>query len=118
MVSSTGWQLNSRKRITGFGYRKQTTRGRGIVRRTIGNISRPVLGFLANKVADLISGSGRRRRTVRRSRVGGSYRITGAAVRRRAPRSRLTTRSRRTTGCGYKHRAPRRTLVVRRRRRI
>ena len=102
---------------SGFGYRKRrTTRGRGIVRRTIGNISRPVLGFLANKVADLISGSGRRR-TVRRSRVGGSYRITGAAVRRRAPRSRLTTR-RRTTGCGYKRRAPRRTLVVRRRRRI
>jgi hypothetical protein len=117
MVSSTGWQLNSRKRITGFGCRKRTTRGRGVVRRAVGAIARPALSFIANKVADLISGSGRRRRTVRRRRVGGSYRITGAAVRRRAPRSRLTTRSRRTTGCGYKkRRAPRRTLVVRRRR--
>ena len=117
MVSSTGWQLNSRKRITGFGRKRRTTRGRGIVRRAVGAIARPALSFIANKVADLISGSGvRRRRTVRRRRVGGSYRITGAAVRRRAPRSRLTTRSRRTTGCGYKKRAPRRTLVRRRRR--
>ena len=111
-MSNIGWQLNSRKRITGFGMRRRRVTGRGIVRRVIGSVARPALSFIANKVADLISGSGRRRRTVRRSRrVGGSYRITGSAYRR--PRTRLVTRKRRI-GCGRK---PRRTLTIRRRRR-
>ena len=113
MVSNIGWNLNSRRKISGFGYRKRTTRGRGIVRRAVGAIARPALSFIANKVADLISGSGRRR-TVHHRRVGRGYKITGASMRRRAPRSRLTTRTRRTTGCG--RRAPRRTLGLRRRR--
>ena len=115
MVTTVGWLLNSRKPITGFGVRRttrRTTRGRGIVRRALGAISRPALGFIANKVADLISGG---RRRVYRKR-GGSYRLTGMG---RRPRATLTRRRpvRRSTGCGiYKRRAPRRTLGVRRRR--
>ena len=111
MVTSVGWLLNSRKPITGFGVRRRrTTRGRGIVRRAIGAVSRPMLGFIANKVADLISGG---RRRVYRKR-GGSYRLTGMG---RRPRATLTRRRpvRKSTGCGYKRRAPRRTLVRRRR---
>ena len=112
MVSRIGWNLNSIKPITGFGVRRRrTTRGRGVVRRVIGSVARPALGYIANKIADLISG-GRRRR-------GGSYRLTGMGARR--PRRRLTTRRpvRRSTGCGlYKRRAPRRTLGIRRRRRV
>ena len=113
MVTTVGWNLNSRKLITGFGRRttRRTTRGRGIVRRALGAISRPALGFIANKVADLISGG---RRRVYRKR-GGSYRLTGMG---RRPRATLTRRRpvRRSVGCGYKRRAPRRTLGVRRRR--
>ena len=114
MVTSVGWLLNSRKPITGFGVRrrKPATRGRGIVRRAIGAVSRPMLGFIANKVADLISGG---RRRVYRKR-GGSYRLTGMGKRR--PRATLTRRRpvRRSTGSGiYKRRAPLRTLVRRRR---
>ena len=112
MVSRVGWNLNSRRLISGFGVRRRrtTTRGRGIVRRAIGAISRPALGFIANKIADMISGG----RVVRRRR-GGSYRLTGMG--RRRPRSTLTRRRpvRSTTGCGYKRRAPRRTLGTRRR---
>ena len=114
MVTTVGWNLNSRKLITGFGRRttRRTTRGRGIVRRAIGAVSRPMLGFIANKVADLISGG--RRRVYRKS--GGSYRLTGMGKRR--PRATLSRRRpvRRSTGSGiYKRRAPRRTLVRRRR---
>ena len=115
MVSRVGWNLNSRSLITGFGVRRttrRTTRGRGIVRRAIGAVSRPMLGFIANKVADLISGG---RRRVYRKKRGGSYRLTGMG---RRPRATLTRRRpvRRSVGCGYKRRAPRRTLGVRRRR--
>ena len=113
MVSRVGWNLNSRSLITGFGVRRRrtTTRGRGI-RKVLGAVSRPMLGFIANKVADLISGG---RRRVYRKR-GGSYRLTGMGKRR--PRATLTRRRpvRKSTGCGYKRRAPRRTLGVRRRR--
>ena len=45
-LSSVGWQLNSRKKITGFG-----TRGRGVVRRTVGAIARPAITYIANKIA-------------------------------------------------------------------
>ena len=117
MVTSVGWLLNSRKPITGFGVRRttrRTTRGRGIVRKTLGAISRPALGFLSNKIADAISGGAVRRRRVYR-RSAGSYKLTGMG--RRRPRSTLTRRPvRKSTGCGiYKRRAPRRTLVRRRR---
>ena len=112
MVSRVGWNLNSRSLITGFGVRRRrtTTRGRGI-RKVLGAVSRPMLGFIANKVADLISGG---RRRVYRKR-GGSYRLTGMG---RRPRATLTRRRpvRRSTGSGiYKRRAPRRTLVRKRR---
>ena len=113
MVSRVGWNLNSRSLISGFGVRRRRTvrRGGGIIRKALGAISRPALGFIANKVADLISGG---RRRVYRKR-GGSYRLTGMGKRR--PRATLTRRRpvRRSTGSGiYKRRAPRRTLVRRR----
>ena len=119
MVSSVGFQLNSRRKITGFGTRKRTT-GRGVIRRVVGSVTRPVLGFLANKIADAISGGGRRvvhrRRTVRHTRVhhAGSYRLTGMGARRK-PRARLAVRRVRRVGSGVR-RAPRRHLVHRRRR--
>ena len=87
MVSSIGYKLASNKLVTGFGVRRRTTtRGRGIVRRTLGNISRPVLGFIANKVADLISGSGKRKTYRKRTVRGSSWRVTGTG---RKPRSTL-----------------------------
>ena len=127
MVSSVGSQLHLRSRISGFGVRRRTRKtGRGIVRRVLGTVARPALGFIANKIADMISGTGiRRRRTVRRRRVtrGTSYRLTGMG--RRAPRRRLgvrrtvrrtttTRRPVRSSGCGV--RRPRRRLAIRRRR--
>ena len=121
MVSSIGFQLNSRKRITGFGARRRPA-GRGIVRRVLSTVARPALGFIANKIADMISGTGRRRRAAPRRRVtrGTSYRLTGMGRKRRAPRSTLRRRRpvRRTVrrvGCGVR-RAPRRRLAIRRRR--
>ena len=58
MVSRVGWNLNSRRLISGFGVRRRrtVTRGRGVVRRAVGAIARPALGFIANKIADMISG--------------------------------------------------------------
>ena len=94
MVSSVGWKLNSRKPITGFGTRKT---GRGVVRRTIGAIARPALTYIANKVSDLISGTGKKR--VYKRKTAGSYKITGMG---RKPRSSL---KRKTGG-----RKPRTTL--------
>ena len=113
MVSRIGWNLNSRSLITGFGVRKRrtVTRGRGAVRRAVGAIARPALGFIANKIADMISCG----RIVRHRRSGGSYRLTGMGKRR--PRATLSRRRpvRKSTGCGiYKRRAPRRTLGRRR----
>jgi len=115
MVSSVGCQLHSRSRISGFGVRRRA--GRGIVRRVLSTVARPALGFIANKIADMISGGRKRRRpvAVRRRRVtrGTSYRLTGSG--RRAPRRRLgVRRAPRRVGCGVR-RAPRRRLGVRRR---
>ena len=116
MVSSVGARLHLPTRISGFGRRRTT--GRGVVRRVIGSVTRPVLGFLANKIADAISGGARRRRTVRRRpRVtrGTSYRLTGMAYRRK-PRATLRRRRPvRRIGCGIR-RKPRRHLAIRRRR--
>ena len=112
MVSSVGSRLHLPTRITGFGARRCAPRrcGRGVVRRVLSTVARPALGFLVNKIADMISG-GRRRRTVHRRRVtrGTSYRLTGMG--RRAPRRRLGVRRTVT------RRAPRRRLAIRRRRR-
>ena len=114
MVSSISYKLAQNKLITGFGARRCATRGRGGIRSVVGNVlARPALTFIANKVADLISGSGRktyRKRTVR----GSSWRVTGTGTRR--PRRRLTIR--RKTGTGIKRRAPRKTLLKRVHRRI
>ena len=63
------------------------------------------------KVADLITGNGRRR-TIHRRRVvrsSGSYKYAGLGVRRRAPRRHLTHHRRTTAVSGY--RRPRRTLL-------
>ena len=114
MVSSVGSRLHLPTRITGFGARRCAPRrsGRGIVRRVLGTVARPALGFLANKIADMISGGRKRRTVTRRRRVtrGTSYRLTGMGVKRRAPRRRLGVR--RTVA----RRAPRRRLAIRRRR--
>ena len=129
MVSSLSYLL-PKGRVTGFGIRRRVThrrptRGCGVVRRTIGNISRPALVWAANKIADVITGSGRlhrrhtihhRRRTVRSA---GSYKYAGLGLVRR-PRRHLTVHRRRTTTVGgYRrhtvHRRPRSTLLGRRR---
>ena len=117
MVSSLAWQLNSRKRITGFGARCFPIHhiGKGVIRRAVGAIARPALGFIANKVADLISGTGKKRIYRKRTVRGSSYKITGMGSRR--PRSRLSTVHRRRNAIGgMTHRKPRSTLVIRRRR--
>ena len=112
MVSSIGYKLAQNKIITGFGTRRCTTRGRGI-RSVVGNVlARPALTFIANKVADLISGNGRR--TVRRA---GSWKPTGMGVRRK-PRS--TLKKRKTGGLKRKvtRRVPRSRLGGLRRKRV
>ena len=99
MASRVGWNLNSRRLISGFGVRRRRTvrsSGRGVVRRAVGAIARPALGFIANKIADMISGGAvRRRRVVHRRPLGGSYKLTGMGKRRK-PRSTLSRR--RTVG--------------------
>ena len=94
MVTNIGWNLNSRSKITGFGARKRVTRsnrGRGIIRRTIGALSRPALTFVANKIADAIAGKGRRKVVRRRTAVrGSSFKLTGMG---RRPRSTLKRRT-------------------------
>ena len=84
MVGTIAYQLAKNRRITGFGvHHRRPHYGRGIVRRTIGNISRPILTHIANKVADLITGSGRRRIHRRRTvRSAGSYKYASLGVRR------------------------------------
>ena len=104
MVSSISYKLAQNKLITGFGARR-STRGRGI-RSVVGNVlARPALTFIANKVADLISGSGKRRTYRKRTVRGSSWRVTGTG---RKPRSSLTRR--RKTGTGV--RKPRKTLRI------
>ena len=112
MVSSIGYKLAQNKIITGFGTRRCTTRGRGI-RSVVGNVlARPALTFIANKVADLISGNGRR--TVRRA---GSWKPTGMGVRIKL---RSTLKKRKTGGLKRKvtRRVPRSRLGGLRRKRV
>ena len=87
MVSSIGFSLGANRRITGFGRRRvPVTRGRGI-RSVVGNVvARPALTFIANKVADLISGSGKRRTYRKRTVRGSSFKLSGAG---RKPRGNL-----------------------------
>ncbi len=92
MVSSIGYKLSQNRLVTGFGTRRRTTRGTGIVRKTIGALSRPALTFVANKIADAITGTGVRRRktttTKRRTVHGSSFKPAGYGVKRR-PRKTL-----------------------------
>ena len=110
MVSSIGYKLSQNRLVTGFGHRA-TTRGRGIVRRTVGAIARPALTYIANKIADVISGgSVHRRKSVHR---GSSWKVTGAGTRRK-PRKTLTTRR---VGAGKRktqsaHQKPRKSLRI------
>jgi len=77
MVNSISYKLAGNKLITGFGARRCATRGRGI-RSVVGNVlARPALTFIANKVADLISGSGKRKTYRKRTVRGSSWRVTG-----------------------------------------
>ena len=68
MVSSIGYKLAKNDLVTGFGvHRKHATScGRGYVRKVVGAVSRPALTYIANKIADVISGTGRKRRSVRK----------------------------------------------------
>ena len=118
MVSSIAYLLGKNSLVTGFGvYRKRSTScGRGYVRKVVGAVSRPALTYIANKIADVISGTGRRR-AVRKPRTvhsAGSWRPSGMGVKRRRPRSTLTRTRRTTVGTG--HRKPRAHLTRRVRR--
>ena len=116
MVGSLSYQLQKNKLVSGFGlvHRPRRNYGSGVVRKTIGAISRPALTYVANKIADMISGEGihkrrpaiHRRKTVR---TAGSFRPTGFGMARRAPRKRLTRVRHVTSACGYR-RKPRSTL--------
>ena len=116
MVSSISYLLGKNDRVTGFGARKcrPSTAGRGYVRKVVGAVSRPALTYIANKIADVISGTGRRK-AVRKPRTvrGSSWKPSGMGVRRR-PRSTLTRTRRTTVGTG--HRKPRAHLTRRVRR--
>ena len=116
MVSSIAYLLGKNDRVTGFGARRKPTSscGRGYVRKVVGAVSRPALTYIANKIADVISGTGRRK-AVRKPRTvrGSSWKPSGMGVRRR-PRSTLTRTRRTTVGTG--HRKPRAHLTRRVRR--
>ncbi len=113
MVSSVSYQLGKNRKITGFGRR---TCGRGVIRRTVGAISRPALTFVANKIADMITGTGK---TYRKRRSGGSYKLPGAGyhIKPRKTTGRKPKSNNiniRISGVGV--RKPRKTLGTRRRR--
>ena len=117
MVSSISYLLAKNDRVTGFGeHRKHATScGRGYVRKVVGAVSRPALTYIANKIADVISGTGRRK-AVRKPRTvhsAGSWRPSGFGMRKK-PRSTLTRTRRTTVGTG--HRKPRAHLTRRVRR--
>ena len=90
MVSSIGIQLQKNRKITGFGTRRVPVNriGSGVVRRTIGAIARPALGWLANRISDAISGSGKRRTYRKRTVRGSSFKLSGAGLKRK-PRTTL-----------------------------
>ena len=95
MVGSIGFQLQKNRRVSGFGmvHHPRRNYGSGVVRKTIGAISRPALTYVANKIADMISGEGSRRRIhrPRTVRSAGYFRPTGYGLARRAPRKKTNT---------------------------
>ena len=98
MVSSISYLLAKNDRVTGFGvHRKRSTScGRGYVRKVVGAVSRPALTYIANKIADVISGGSVHKRTRKPRTVrGSSWRPSGMGMRK--PRKTLGTRKRRTT---------------------
>ena len=118
MVSSISYLLGKNDRVTGFGARKcrPSTAGRGYVRKVVGAVSRPALTYIANKIADVISGTGRRK-AVRKPRTvhsAGSFRPSGMGMIRK-PRASLTRKRRTTVGTGTR-RKPRASLTRRMRR--
>ena len=119
MVSSIAYKLAKNDLVTGFDvHRKHATScGRGYVRKVVGAVSRPALTYIANKIADVISGGSRRRRAIRKPRTvhsAGSFRPSGYGVKRRRPRSTLTRKRRTTVGTGTrKTRKPRARLIRR-----
>ena len=118
MVSSIAYLLGKNDRVTGFGARRKPTSscGRGYVRKVVGAVSRPALTYIANKIADVNSGTGHKRRAVRKPRTvhsAGSWRPSGFGMRKK-PRSTLTRKRRTTVGTG--HRKPRAHLTRRVRR--
>ena len=111
----------------GSGYTR-VNRGRGTMRKIAGNVLGSLGHMLINRVANAISGSGRKRRTYKKrtTRVvrGSSYRPVGTGTGRRTYRRKTigTTRKHRKVG-GYKKRVgrprtrkTRRISTVRRRR--
>ena len=63
MVSSIGIGLGRNPLISGFGMhhhaiRRRTTHGRGVVRKTAGNVVRHIGHTLVDKLAGVIAGSG------------------------------------------------------------
>ena len=119
MVSSISYLLGKNDRVTGFGARRtcrQSKTGRGSVCKVVGAVSRPALTYIANKIADVISGTGHKRRAVRKPRTvrGSSWRPSGMGMRK--PRKTLGTRKRRTTVGTGTRRKPRASLTRRVRR--
>ena len=115
MISSISYLLAKNSRVTGFGgHRKRSTSfGRGYVLKVVGAVSRPALTYIANKIADVISGTGRKCRSVRKPRTvhsAGPWKPSGFGMRKK-PRSTLTRKRRTTTvGTGHKTRKPRSPL--------
>ena len=73
MVSSLGIGLGRNQLITGFGMhhhaiRRRATRGRGVVRKTSGNVVRHIGHTLVDTLAGVIAGSG--------------YKLAGGHIRR------------------------------------
>ena len=114
MVSNIGFRLNDPQKIVGFGYRHHhhATRGTGI-RKTVGAISRPLLTFVANKVADIISGEGtRKRKPTRKPRTisSGSYKLSGMGRKPKTHKPKRTTITLEHLLGIHKTRKPRATL--------
>ena len=83
------------------------------MRKVVGAVSRPALTYIANKIADVISGTGKRRATRKPRTVhsAGSWRPSGMGVKKRRPRSTLARKPRASVGSGRKTRKPRATLA-------
>ena len=82
MFSVLSFKLAQNRLITDFGvHRKHATScGRGYVRKVVGAVSRPALTYITYKIADVISGTGRKRRAVRKPRTvhsAGSWKPSG-----------------------------------------